>query len=207
VKSNVEESTWRETPDPQTRSFWGKTWERFVTATGYNRWRVPRKQEVLLDVPDTPILIAQPVTVMNSSEHIPQSGDIPGSPSAEAGPHGLLLSRDLIFTTKINATAAELGYQIQVAGDAKLAGSLIAERRPRVVFIDLTAEDLCAPSALRVYRELAGPEAWFIAFGPHVDAAALAAAKAAGCQIAIPRSKFASELPELIRQYFSRLPY
>ena len=30
---------------------------------------------------------------------------------------GLLLSRDLIFTSKIKGTAAELGYPMMVAGD------------------------------------------------------------------------------------------
>lgn len=80
---------------------------------------------------------------MNFPEHEPQSFAIPGCALAESGSYGLLLSRDLIFTTKIKATAAELGYQIQVAGDVMLARSLIAEQRPRVVLIDLTAGDLC----------------------------------------------------------------
>ncbi len=143
---------------------------------------------------------------MNFPEHEPQSFAIPGCASAESGSYGLLLSRDLIFTTKIKATAAELGYQIQVAGDVMLARSLIAEQRPRVVLIDLTAGDLCAPSALRDYRKLAGSDAWFVAFGPHVDADALVAARAAGCQTTMPRSKFASELPDLIQQYFTHSP-
>jgi hypothetical protein len=151
-------------------------------------------------------VIPQPVTIMNSPEHEPQSSAIPSCTSAESGSYGLLLSRDLIFTTKIKATAAELGYQIQVARDGSLARSLIAAQRPRVVLIDLTAGELCAPSALCVYRKLAGFDAWFVAFGPHVNADALAAAKAAGCQTAIPRSKFASELPELLQLYFSHSP-
>jgi len=143
---------------------------------------------------------------MNSPEHERQPAAISGCVRAESGSQGLLLSRDLLFTTKIKATAAELGYQIQVAGNVILAESLIAEQRPRVVLIDVTAGDLCAPSALSGYRELAGSDAWFVAFGPHVDADALAAARAAGCQIAMPRSKFASQLPALLQQYFSHPP-
>ncbi|MGO9918680.1 MAG: response regulator [Isosphaeraceae bacterium] len=157
----------------------------------------------MLDVPYTPIVIPQLVTIMNCTEHEPQACAVPGCTSAESGSYGLLLSRDLIFTTKIKATAAELGYQIQVAREVLLARSLIAEQRPRVVLIDLTAGDLCAPAALCAYRKLAGPDLWFVAFGPHVDADALAKAQAAGCQIAMPRSRFASELPNLIQQYFS----
>jgi DNA-binding NarL/FixJ family response regulator len=143
---------------------------------------------------------------MHSPQHEPQSIGIPARASAGSGSHGLLLSRDLIFTTKIKATAAELGYQIHVASDVILAESLIANHRPQVILIDLTAGDLCALSALCAYRKLAGSDAWFVAFGPHVDAGALARAKAAGCQATMPRSRFASELPELIQRYFGQSP-
>jgi hypothetical protein len=143
---------------------------------------------------------------MDSPQHAPQTAASPASTSAASGPNGLLLSRDLIFTTKIRTTAAELGYEIRAVSDVKLAESLIAEQRPRVVFVDLTAGDLCAPSALRSFRKLAGASAWFVAFGPHVDTDVLAAASAAGCQAVMPRSRFASALPELIRRYFSESP-
>jgi hypothetical protein len=43
-----------------------------------------------------------------------------------------------------------------------------------------------------------------VAFGPHVDANALVAAKAAGCQVVMPRSKFSAELPDLLRCYFNQ---
>jgi CheY-like chemotaxis protein len=143
---------------------------------------------------------------MNSPQQPSQSIVTPDCASGESCSSGLLLSRDLIFTTKIKATAAELGYKIQVARDVVRAESLIAQEQPRVVLLDLTAGDLCAPSAVCVYRKLAGADAWFVAFGPHVEADALAAAKAAGCQTVIPRSKFASELPKLIQQYFGQSP-
>jgi len=42
----------------------------------------------------------------------------------------------------------------------------------------------------------------FVAFGSHVDTEALAAARAAGCDPVMPRSKFSMELHELIRRYF-----
>jgi len=117
---------------------------------------------------------------------------------------GLLLCRDLIFTTKVKETAAALGYRIQVAGDPLLAKSLIETSRPRVVFIDLTAGEMVAPGVLSAYLKLASPDIWFVAFGPHVEAESLIAAKNAGCQAVLTRSKFAAELPELMRLYFSR---
>ena len=126
---------------------------------------------------------------MNSDQPIP------------GGPAGLLLSRDLIFTSKITGTARELGRRMLVAGNAPLASTMIEQWRPRVVFVDLTAGDLVGIPALLAYRKLAGPGTTFLAFGPHVEADALAAAAAAGCDPVLPRSKFAATLPELIRAY------
>jgi len=119
-----------------------------------------------------------------------------------SGPTGLLLSRDLIFTSKVTGTARELGHRVMVAGSPALAVSMIGQWRPKFVFVDLAAGDLVSPPALMAYQQAAGPGTPFLAFGSHVDTAALAAARAAGCDPVIPRSKFSAELPDLIRRYF-----
>ena len=121
--------------------------------------------------------------------------------SPEGGPTGLLLSRDLIFTSKVTGTARALGYRVMTAGASALASSMIEQWRPRVVFVDLAAEDLVAPEALIAYQSIAEPGTTFLAFGSHVDTKALADAKAAGCDPVMPRSKFSAELPDLIRNY------
>lgn len=113
---------------------------------------------------------------------------------------GLLLCRDLIFTSKITGTAGALGQRMLVAGDAARARALIAEERPAAVFVDLAGGDLVSPGAIAEYRALAAPDTPFVAFGSHVDTAALAAASAAGCNPVLPRSRFTVELPELIRR-------
>jgi hypothetical protein len=140
---------------------------------------------------------------MEPPRHEPQPVPTPEPSSAEPGLTGLLLCRDLIFTTKVKGTAEALGYRILVASDQSLAVSLIEKWNPRVVLVDLTAGDVAAPVALRAYLKLAGPDAWFVAFGPHVEADALVVAKAAGCQVVMPRSKFSAELPDLLRRYFN----
>jgi len=124
--------------------------------------------------------------------------------SAGSGTMGLLLSRDLIFTSKIRGTAAELGYSMMVVGTSLQAHSMIETYRPSVVLVDLNAAELVAPAALIDYQRNAGPDAWFIAFGSHVDKKSLDAAKAAGCHVVLARSRFAAELPELLRWYFSQ---
>jgi hypothetical protein len=130
----------------------------------------------------------------------------PTTPAAppEPAPTGIVLGRDLIFTAKVRGTAAELGYRMLVAGDVGLARMRMQKWRPRVVFIDLTAGDLASPAALAAYRQITGSGTWFVAVGPHVQADVLDAARTAGCQVVLPRSKFAAELPALMRRYFSR---
>ena len=116
-------------------------------------------------------------------------------------PPGILLSRDLIFTSKVTGTARMLGHRVLVAGDVTLASAMIAQWQPRVVFVDLAAGDLVQSAALLAFQKLAAPATPFVAFGSHVDTAALAAARAPGCDPVLPRSRFSAELPELIGRY------
>jgi DNA-binding NarL/FixJ family response regulator len=121
-------------------------------------------------------------------------------------PTGLLLSRDLIFTSKVTGTARALGRRVLVAGNSTLAASMIEQGRPVVIFVDLAAGDLASPSAIQALRGVAAPGTPFVAFGSHVDTAALAAAASAGCDPVLPRSRFSAELPDLIRRYLGEGP-
>jgi hypothetical protein len=127
-----------------------------------------------------------------------------GDREAGRAPTGVVVGRDLMFTAKVTGTAGELGYSMRVAGDIATARALIQELRPRLILVDLAAGELAAPQALVDYRQLAGPSAWLVAVGPHVDAERLAQARGAGCQLALPRSKFSADLPGLLRRCFDR---
>jgi hypothetical protein len=118
------------------------------------------------------------------------------------GPAGLLLSRDLIFTSKVTGTASALGHRVIVAGNFALASAMLAKWSPVVVFVDLSAGDLVATASIAKYREMAPAATPFLAFGSHVDTQALADAAASGCDPVMPRSRFTNELPALIRRYF-----
>ena len=117
-------------------------------------------------------------------------------------PAGLLLTRDLIFTSKITGTAHELGYRVQVAGNKESALLLIKRDQPRAILVDLTAGELTVADALKAYRKVASPRTAFLAFGPHVDVDLLKAARRVGCDLVMPRSEFTAQLPDLIRRYF-----
>lgn len=115
--------------------------------------------------------------------------------------NALLLSRDLIFTSKITGTAQQLGLTVKAIADKAAAADLIRAGQARVLLLDLAARDLTGPEAVRSYRELSAPNTIFLAFGAHVDANALDAARAAGCDVVMPRSRFSAQLPALLQQY------
>lgn len=115
-------------------------------------------------------------------------------------PVGILLSRDLIFTSKVTGTASAMGHKVIVVGNVAAASAMMV-KSPKVVFVDLASGDLVAPGSIARFIELA-PGTPFVAFGSHVDVDSLAAAKAAGCDPVMPRSRFTVELADLIRRYF-----
>ena len=125
----------------------------------------------------------------------------PDPPASPPGPRGLLLSRDLIFTTKVTGTARALGHQVLVATTSDQALAMIDQWRPRAVVVDLAAGDLTGPEALVAYRKALGDGSLLVAFGSHVDTDRLAVARASGCDEVLVRSQFSGQLPDLIRRY------
>lgn len=109
---------------------------------------------------------------------------------------GLLLSRDLMFVSKITGTAAAMGWRIEVIGTIDGLSIQAGHTAPRAVFLDLNWPEL-DPNV--VMRHLpSNPRPVVIAFGSHVDTARLNLASSAGCDDVLPRSKFSATLPELL---------
>ncbi len=115
---------------------------------------------------------------------------------------GILICRDLIFTSKVTGTAQALGLRVGVVGSQDAVLKLLAEHPRRVILADLTAGDAVSPSALKLYKQ-ASPQTALVAFGSHVDTASLAAATAAGCDVVMPRSRFSGELPQILKTYLA----
>jgi DNA-binding NarL/FixJ family response regulator len=115
-------------------------------------------------------------------------------------PRGLLLTPNLLFSSMVTGTAAANGKEVAIAEDLAEAEGLCRDRAVTFVIIDLsvTAPDIATIVAR--LREAAGAVP-MIAFGSHVDKARLDEARAAGCDEVMPRSRFSSELPELLRRY------
>jgi DNA-binding NarL/FixJ family response regulator len=114
------------------------------------------------------------------------------SPTETARP-GLLLSDDLMFTSRITGTARGLGLEVRQIRALDRLIEAAKEVGARCLILDLAFPGLDLADLMRQLGELeATPRV--VAYGSHVDAASLQAARAAGCQPTLPRSKFVEDL-------------
>jgi DNA-binding NtrC family response regulator len=119
----------------------------------------------------------------------------PGTTSAAS----LLVTGDLIFSTKITGTARALGIEMHVVGSGAAALERLRQLGPCCVWLDLGAASL-TPVVLQEIVQLAAGRS-VVAFGSHVDTERLDAARVAGCTEVMPRSRLSQELPKLLERY------
>ena len=85
-------------------------------------------------------------------------------------------------------------------GDLERAAELCGGEPPGCVFIDLGVPGLeITPAVARLHSAAGAVQT--VAYGSHVDKAGLDAARVAGCDEVLPRSRFSAELPDLLRRY------
>lgn len=111
---------------------------------------------------------------------------------------GLLLSDDLLFSSRVIGTARERRLSLaQVKSVAELEAAA-GESPPACVILDLQTPGLDVGELRRRLAE-AGRSPRVVGYGSHVDVTTLKAAREAGCDPVLPRSKFVevlgSELP------------
>jgi len=93
--------------------------------------------------------------------------------------------------------AKEMSVDLLLVADAaQLTDRLRADCR--LVLVDLTLERLSLPSVVRAVRAGA-TQAKIVAYGAHVDRAALADATEAGCDQVLTRSQFNQQYAELLQ--------
>jgi DNA-binding NarL/FixJ family response regulator len=122
---------------------------------------------------------------------------------SDATPDGLLLSNDLLFTSRIQAAAERHGRSLRRAGSAAEALAAAAREPFRCAILDLDCAGTELGSLIAALKRSA-PPAFVVAYGPHVQAALLHAAREAGCDLVLPRSKFVEALPEALPAWFGR---
>jgi len=108
----------------------------------------------------------------------------------------LLLINDLIFETKIRSTARAIGLEVETARSAAAFGKAVPLRSYAGFIVDLDAGPDAIDAIQATRSSPTCPE--LVAFGSHVQTELLAAARQAGADQVMPRSRFAAELPAML---------
>jgi DNA-binding NarL/FixJ family response regulator len=105
------------------------------------------------------------------------------------------LTGDLMDRSKISAAAVANGLDVKAVSPSPTAVAALDLDGVVLVVVDLSRPS--SLDATRLVRERL-PDVRIIAFGPHVVAERLQAATAAGCDEALPRSKFFGSIDVLL---------
>lgn len=113
-------------------------------------------------------------------------------------PHaGLLLSRDLFFASKVTGTAGALGLTVRSGSSLETLREAVTAGELKLVILDLDCPGISPSEVIEALP--IGSEIVTVAFGPHIHEEQLAAARHAGFQHTLPRSKFSAGLAEFLR--------
>ncbi|QDU22570.1 response regulator [Urbifossiella limnaea] len=115
--------------------------------------------------------------------------------------NGVMLCDDLIFFSRVAATARAAGLTVKQARTTAALLALARQEPPGGVILDLHADGLDVPALLAGLREACPVMPTTVAFGSHVEAETLRAAREAGCNRVLPRSKFVQELETDLREW------
>ena len=116
----------------------------------------------------------------------------------------LAVVEDLFFGSKLLETARHLGVPLALARPAEEIGTLVRERRPALVILDLQSEAARPLETIRGIKADAELRATrVLGFLSHVQADLRVSAVEAGCDEVLPRSAFTARLPEILRPYAS----
>lgn len=122
-------------------------------------------------------------------------------PVTDTRPVCLLVSGDLMATAWLEPHAQRAGMQLRTALSPQGALKDLAQRPARVVVLDLSRPGLDIAGFVAQCRQVGEPPAAVLAFGPHVDAATLHTAQAAGCAEVFTRGQFHSGAAEILARW------
>ncbi|MCH8044352.1 MAG: hypothetical protein IID44_11600 [Planctomycetes bacterium] len=109
----------------------------------------------------------------------------------------LLLTSDLMVSSKVAAAGLRVSREIDTALSVELLLERAAANPPAGVILDLGVADLDLPTLVAQLR--GGPQPpTIIAFAPHVHAALLDAAREAGCDQVLTRGDFHRRMDEVL---------
>jgi CheY-like chemotaxis protein len=111
----------------------------------------------------------------------------------------VLLSSDLAVLSRVEGAAMQLGQTVRSAGGEARAVELCGAEGANVLVIDLSMSSLDIGSLVTQLKASDGSGTRVVAFGPHVHAQRLAAARDAGCDLVVSRGQFFSQLETILK--------
>ena len=118
------------------------------------------------------------------------------SESQRSAPRVLLLCGDLFFSTQLRLAAQAQGVSVDVELQAPRAVERAASGGYQLIVVDLEFGSLDLPELLAELPVENRPAV--LAFGPHVQAQRLKAARDAGCDHVVPRSVAVEAIEKLV---------
>lgn len=115
---------------------------------------------------------------------------------------GLVLSDDLLFASRLTATARAIGARMAVLGDPARIIERSRVDSPGAVFVDVHLPGLAIGDFVTELRA-ACPTARIIGYGSHVATEVLRAAREAGCDEVLPRSALAERVEAELPRWLS----
>lgn len=106
------------------------------------------------------------------------------------------LTADLLFASRIEQAARQQSVGLSIVRNAEAALAAIGEQT-QLLMIDLTLSGLDIASLVADARD-SYPTLQILAYGPHVQAARLEAAREAGCHQVLTRGQFDREATAII---------
>ena len=110
----------------------------------------------------------------------------------------VFLSSDLMFASRLEPAARAAGVELKQAANAAALGTAV-DSNCRLLLVDLSLSGLNLPQTIADVRGTA-PAARIVAFGAHVNEAALEVAAQAGCDLVLSRGQFNKQYGELLAQ-------
>jgi CheY-like chemotaxis protein len=113
----------------------------------------------------------------------------------------VVLCDDLLFSSRISAAARSHGTEVRTLRTAQQVVELAKQEAPSCVIVDLGNPELDIGGLVARLKECCAKMPRVVAFGSHVDAAGLHAAREAGCDPVWPKSKFAEAVEGAIVEW------
>ena len=110
----------------------------------------------------------------------------------------VLISNDLMVVSRLTSATTGIGAEFRVAANATAATALHEEQPADVVVIDLGLAALELEKFVSSVKSNAEHPVQVMAFGPHVHADRLAAARDAGCDVVLSRGQFFAQVDSIL---------